>query len=59
MKKNNFKYSLIAFYSSEFDFARDISDILVCSKTALDNGFYKNMQIVDATGTLYNVKDSR
>lgn len=39
-------------------FGRKRDDIEACSKTALKNGFYEGLRIIDADGVEYNVKDA-
>lgn len=58
MKQNNFNYPIIAFSASDVHLARNEDEILICSKTALNNGFYKNMKVIDSSGVLYSIKNA-
>ncbi|MCC9019748.1 hypothetical protein [Flavobacterium lipolyticum] len=58
VKQNNFKYPIVAFSKSAIHLARNSDEILVCTKTALKNNFYKNMKIVDSAGILYKVNNA-
>lgn len=57
-QNNNLNYPIIAFSSSLIHIARNESEILICSKTALNNGFYKKMKIIDSSGIVYNIQNA-
>lgn len=53
------KFPAVAFSNSRLMyFARKKDDIEICSKTALKNGFYKGLTIIDADGAEYKIKDA-
>ena len=56
---SDFKFPIIAFSSSTVHVARNEDEILLCSKTALSNNFYKGMKIIDSTGTLFNITNAK
>lgn len=55
----DFKFPVIAFSSSDIHLARNRKEIFVCTKTALNNKFYKSMKIVDSDGILYNIEGAK
>lgn len=59
MNKNNFEYPIVVFSTDTLYVARDEKDILICTKTALKNGFYRKMSIVDSAGVQYSIKDAK
>ena len=59
MKKNNFEYPIVVFAADTLYTARDEKDILICTKTALKRGFYREMIIIDSKGFQYNIKDAK
>jgi hypothetical protein len=40
------------------DFAKSSNELTQCNKRALKNGFFKNLLIVDCSGTSFKVKDA-
>lgn len=55
---NDFKYPLIALNHQQIHIARNEKEILVCSKKALSNNFFKNMKIIDSSETLFNIDNA-
>jgi len=53
------KFPIIALLNKRhLHFARNEDDISICTKTALKNGFYNNLSIVDSDGVQYVVQDA-
>ncbi len=54
----SFKFPLIAFSSSVVHVARNARDLLICSKKALKDGFYKDLKIVDSCSMIYYIENA-
>jgi hypothetical protein len=53
------KFPVIALKSSVIYFGREKDDIVTCTKTALNKGFYKGLKIIDSDGVLFTIKDAK
>lgn len=53
----NMKFPVITFDREEnIYFVRNEDDLVICNGSALNNGFYNNLLIIDITGTQYVVE---
>lgn len=55
MKTYKLNFPIVAFSKSVVHYARDKAEITICSRIALRNGLYTNMQIIDCDGAHYHV----
>jgi hypothetical protein len=58
-QKPMLEFPIIAFSKNSFHIARNENEILICTKIALKNNFYKEMNIVDCTGASYNILNAK
>ena len=59
IQKPILEFPIVAFSKNSFHIARNENEILICTKIALKNNFYKGMIIVDSTGTSYNIVNAK
>lgn len=60
MNINDLTFPIVTFdHNNNIFYARNIDDLIICSKRGFEQGFYKGLSLVDIEGNEYLVEDAK